>query len=167
MKAVKVVFAVLALALATCGDEITHIYGPEDPGGNSGAIAGWVIPPTSGVSVSADGSDSITYSNAVGYFLLEGLAPGVYDLAVRSDTYSRRWLRGILVEAREITVLDEVRLSQYPYPVFVRYQHVAQFLIVGRNTIAHLRGYVLDYRPPDGRQGQLVYSGYRMFHLHG
>jgi len=106
---------VVGMLLLGCGDETTinNYYSFTN-----GAISGRVTPNDPGTMVMTADSVKVRYTDANGFFILDSLTTGMYNIVIRPVHFSRRELREVTVAAGQVVSLGNVELSTYPYPFF-------------------------------------------------
>ena len=105
----------VGILLAGCGDETTII---NNYSFTNGAISGRITPDDPGTLVMTRDSVKVRQTGTNGFFILDSLATGMYDIVITPVHYSRRELRDIPVAAGQIVSLGNLSLSTYPYPFF-------------------------------------------------
>jgi len=112
----SLIWTVVVGALLTgCGDETTinNYYSFTN-----GAISGRVTPDDPGTIVMTADSVKVRYTDANGFFILDSLTTGMYNIVIRPVHFSRRELRDVTVASGQVISLGNVELSTYPYPFF-------------------------------------------------
>ncbi|MDD4917314.1 MAG: carboxypeptidase-like regulatory domain-containing protein [candidate division Zixibacteria bacterium] len=111
--------AILLLLVGGCGDETTNnIYNTDTA---AGGVFGRVSPPEAGVLVSAWQSEQIasTATDAEGYFTLENLPPGLYEVRFAASDDREKVLGGIAIEGAGFINLGSIILaSSWPIVSF-------------------------------------------------
>ena len=124
----------------------------EEPG--SGAVAGTVVSEAEGrgvpgATVSLAGTETLTFTDAVGRFQLEGVAPGTVELVVEAPGYSEIRQGGLIIRSGETTrvelalevtanFMERIQVTGTKTPLSIG-ELAAQADIIDRGTI-DLRG---------------------------
>jgi hypothetical protein len=105
---------IAALVAAGCGDKTTinNYYFPN------GAVSGRITPADPGTMVMTADSVRVKYADANGFFVLDSLPSGVYNIVIIPVHFSRREFKEVTVAAGQIVSLGDIRLSNYPHPFF-------------------------------------------------
>jgi hypothetical protein len=107
------IIAITIFFISGCGDE-TIIYNTES---TLGSIAGYTEPADSG-TVTAEGEYSYQgIINRYGFFQILDMEPGIYEVTLYPENYSRYVQHDVIVYQGGQTALRGIDLTNYPYPI--------------------------------------------------
>jgi hypothetical protein len=113
----RIVFVTLIAAIAgllSCDRTTVNNYTTDATG-----IAGTVSPIDGGTVMAITETDTFTTPiSGDGFFIHEGLRPGIYRVIVRPNNYSRRLVSNVIVVTGAIVQLKAITLSTLPYPIY-------------------------------------------------
>ena len=104
---------------SSCKQQITISRKLSDSAKDNGGVAGTILDPNGAVvpgakviiTVEKTKKSRETESNSDGYFLIAGLAPGVYDLAIESPGFKRIEVTALTLAEKETVSLEMVLLA--------------------------------------------------------
>jgi hypothetical protein len=105
--------AITIIFISGCEDKTVNNYYEGMPGG----IAGYTSPADSG-TVTAIGINN--YQGIIGengYFQILDMEPGIYEVTIYPENYSRYVFHDVFVSQGDVTLLKGINLSVYPYPI--------------------------------------------------
>lgn len=107
----------VCLALLTCGCDETPTTAPVD---ETQGIAGQVISKEADIRVAAWQAHEVksTIADSAGYFLIDGLPVGVYEVRLATPKAETLTIRNVTVQQDRITSLLEIRMNPPSWPLY-------------------------------------------------
>ncbi len=104
-------FSLLFLFVAGCTEE--QPYAPQD---QFGKIVGLIKPENIVARIDLYQGILIqtTFSDSTGYFKMERIAAGIYNLEFSADHYGRQVLSAVTVNSGQVTTIPDIQLQSYP-----------------------------------------------------
>ena len=104
----------LIVGILSCGDDVTNNYYDN----LAGAIIGNVTPVDVG-TITLSGSQSYSATiDSVGYFRIESIASGVYDITISPSHHSKRRFLKRFVGAGTVIEMRNIPVTTLPYPIY-------------------------------------------------
>lgn len=117
MRFVLVTFLACVANLLSCDKTTVNNYSTDATG-----IAGTVSPADGGTVLAITETDTFTTRiSSDGFFIQEGLRPGIYRVIVLPHNYSKRMISNVIVVTGAIVQLKAISLSTLPYPIYQSY----------------------------------------------
>lgn len=104
---------IVIISIIGCEDKTVNNYYEGLPGG----ISGYTSPADSGAVTAIGNSSYQGIINNNGFFQILGMHPGIYDVILYPENYSNYIIYDVFVTHENITILDRIQLSTYPFPI--------------------------------------------------